>query len=100
MAFDPVPLDEDDVEELGALAKVFDKLPSILAKSEEVGPRVGTASMARLLSRRLGIGVDELHPAINSLVGLHNLQLRLGRTADEIVEQVASSLEHAKATEE
>jgi hypothetical protein len=100
MAFDPIPLDDDDVEDMAALARLHDRLPDVLSKSVEVGPRVGTAPVARILAKRLGIDVSELHRAISNLVRLHSFRSGLDHTGEAVVDQIASSLEQAGAAAE
>ena len=90
-----IPLDEDDVEELAALAKNCDKLPELLSKSAQVNPRTGTIPISRQLSEKIGLDVSVVHSMVNGLVRIFRMRDGLSATGEAVAKTIACSLEKA-----
>jgi len=94
-----IQLDEEQIEELAAIANLGDKLWEIVSRVGEVGPRVGTLLIARRLSKILGLDLDQVILAINGLVHVYGMRSELESTGEATVEALASGLEKANKPE-
>jgi hypothetical protein len=81
-----------DVEDLGILALAADRLPQIVALAAEVGPRVGTLAVAKVLSDEVGIEAGELRLLLSTLINVYNTKARLKLSAGDTVDAIAYNL--------
>lgn len=92
MATERLQLDDEDVADLAVLARNGEKLSAILAKSEELGPRVGTRGMAFAVSRSLGFDFQQVFQAASGLLLIRAMKAGLERNTKAIIKDIASSL--------
>jgi hypothetical protein len=90
-----IRFDDDDIEEVTALANNCDKLPEVISKGAQIGPRLGTIRITRQLSKEIALDFSELHSVVNALVQLYRMRDGHSDTSEIVAETVSRSLEKA-----
>jgi hypothetical protein len=94
-----IQFDDEEIEEVAAIANNGEKLSEIVKSSAEIGPRVGTVMIARRLSKIVALDFGQLILTVNGLVHVYGTRSELEITTEEAIEALGNSLEKAKAAD-
>ncbi len=85
-------LDKDTVDELAAMASLGKRLPAIVSKITEIGPKAVLPTLANQLSEAMGMDFGQVMHVLYGLWGLYRLRTANEETSQATVEHVTAKL--------
>jgi hypothetical protein len=90
-----VQLDEDDIQELAALAENASKLPALMSESSKISPTIGTVQVSKSLSKIISLDQNAVLLMVNGLVHAFRIRDDMSVTSEETAQVIVRSLKKA-----